>query len=122
MSVLQISTANTNLDGTGSITELFIANGTYGSVLSSVRVQSLTALASDGMVRIFIKNGAAGTWRLLKEVPTPITSLLDPPYPTFATTLEANLSLMNDDRIGVSTNNANTFNISAFGYDITGFI
>lgn len=121
-SLATIDTANTNLDGSGSITEIFIAGGTYGSVINTIRIQSRTALTNPGMVRIFMKSGSAGVYKLLKEVAIPITSLLDPPYPAFGATVNMNLSLENDFRIGVSTHLANTFDISVFGIDITGFV
>lgn len=120
-SFIDISTANTNLDGTGTITEFFQASGTYGSVISSVRIQSAGAV-TQGMVRIFIKNGVAGTWKLLKEVQIGQVPNNDPPYPVFGITLQTNLSLKNDYRLGASTQNAEHFIVTGFGYDITGFI
>lgn len=119
--VVTINTANSNLDGTGTIGNLFAAGGTYGSLLQTIRIQS-TGSTSVGMIRLFIKP-AGGSFNLIKEVKVPETTLNDPPYPAFGVSLiNINLSLENGDTIGVSTENAETFVVSAFGYDITGFV
>lgn len=116
-----INTANGALDGSGTIAQSFIANGTYGSVLQTIRIQSTGSTSAGGMVRFFRKP-VSGSFELIKEVPIPETVANDPPYPVFATTLDVNLKLKQNDEIGVSTENADTFKVSAFGYDITGFI
>lgn len=118
---VSISTANTNLNGTGVITTLFTANGTYGSMLNTIRVNSITAIQS-GMLRFFMKSSLAGSWTLLKEIPIPETPLANPPYPAYASTIEVNLEMANGYIIGVASQTNDTFLINAFGYDITGFI
>jgi hypothetical protein len=51
----QVSTANTALDGTGTIVTIFTA-GASGSRLDSVTVKA-TATVANGIVRLFVHNG-----------------------------------------------------------------
>jgi len=118
---VDISTANPNLDGTGAIQEIFNATGTFGSVLSTIRIQC-PGPATMGMIRLFIKNGADGDYKLLSECPIAQTPTSEPPYAAFNMSLPVNINLQNGFRIGVSTEMGNLFNIIAFGYDITGFV
>ena len=119
---IAISTANANLDGTGTITSLLTVGGTYGSVLNTIRINSYSAVPV-GMIRIFVKsNVAMAPWTLFKEVMVPETPNNDPPYPVFALSVDMNLSLENAWQVGVSTETATNFIITGFGYDITGFI
>lgn len=119
--VTTISTANTNLDGSGLISPMFSAAGTYGSVLGSVRIQS-TGAVSSGMIRLFLQAPGGGAWSLIKEIPVSVSPGSSPPFSVFATTLFANISLANGWTVGASTQIANGFLITALGYDITGFI
>lgn len=121
-STTTINTANTALDGSGSITPLFMASGLNGSMLQTIRIESNMAIQA-GMIRIFLKsNVPLAPWTLLKEVVVPETPLNDPPYPTYNVTLQINLEMASGWSIGVSTQINDTFLINAFGYDITGFI
>jgi len=119
--VVTINTGNSNLDGTRAISLAFTASGTFGSVLSSMRINTQGAV-QVGMVRIFFRPNNASNWHLFKEVMIPESPLNDPPYPVFACSVELNLSLGLNNQIGVSTQTNNIFNIQSIGYDITGFI
>lgn len=61
----QISTANTNRDGTGTIGIVFTA-GTAGSRIDSIVIKA-TATTTAGMVRLFLHDGTNA--RLFTEVP-----------------------------------------------------
>lgn len=65
-----IDTANSNLDGTGTMTTIFTSqvsalNG--GSIINSVNIKA-TGSTSEGMVRLFVDNGSGGVY-LVTEVP-----------------------------------------------------
>jgi hypothetical protein len=117
---VSISIANTNLDGTGTITTLFTAvNAPEGSVLNAVRIQA-TGDVPLGMIRLFIRPNA-GSWTLVKEIPVPATTR-SAQYTAYAETIAPECFLASQYEIGVSTETATTYKVTAFGYDITGFI
>ena len=117
--VTQISTANTNRDGTGTIGTCFTA-GNMGSRIDKIRISG-TGTTTAGVVRIYIHDGSNA--RLLDEVLvtaiTPSTSiavfeaeisytdglLLPAPGGSTAWSLRA------------STHNAETFNVFVQGGD-----
>jgi hypothetical protein len=109
--IVNFATANTGRDGTGTIATLHAA-GASGATFSRIRIQA-TVATTAGVIRIW-KRVTAGTWRLLKEV------LVGAITPT--TAIEAwsdewapldGIQLAATDEIGVSTNNAETFNAFA---------
>lgn len=68
--VANISSANTNRDGTGTMSTVLTA-GTNGSLITAILLQSAGAVSvaiTAGMIRLYIDNGA-GVIRLFKEVP-----------------------------------------------------
>lgn len=117
--VTQISTANTNRDGTGTIATAFTA-GTFGSRIDTVRITA-TGTTTAGVVRLFIHDGTNA--RLLKE------QLVDAITPS--TTVEVfNATITYSDglllpapggstaySLRASTNNAETFNVFVQGGD-----
>lgn len=64
--VAQVSTANTNRDGTGTLATVFTA-GTSGSRIDALQIQA-TSTTTAGMIRFFISNDAGTTKRLVGEV------------------------------------------------------
>ncbi len=75
-----ITAANTAKDGTGTVTTVFIADGTNGGYVRSVRAKPAgTNVAS--VLRIFVNNGstntvAANNW-YLEDISLPGTSLTE---------------------------------------------
>lgn len=63
----QISTANTNRDGTGTMGTVYTA-GIAGSRIDSIVIQA-TGTTTSGMIRFFISIDAGTTKRLIGEVP-----------------------------------------------------
>ena len=111
--VVNFATANTARDGTGTIATLYTA-GANGAYVRTVRVQA-TVTTTAGVIRIF-RRVSAGTWRLLREI---LVTAITP-----STTIEAwssewagpngnGIILSATDELGVSTNNAETFNAHA---------
>lgn len=115
----QVSTANTNRDGTGTIGTIFTA-GASGSRIDAIDLKAV-GTTTAGMIRLFIHDGANA--RLLTEVPviaiTPSGTL-----PSWETQLNTNtmtqvlpLVLPTGYSLRAATNNAETFNVIALGGD-----
>ena len=115
----QVSVANTNRDGTGTIATVFSA-GASGSRIDAIDLKA-TGTTTAGMIRLFIHDGANA--RLLTEVPvtaiTPSGTL-----PSWEAQLNTNtmtqvlpLVLPTGYSLRAATNNAETFNVIALGGD-----
>ncbi len=115
----QVSVANANRDGTGMIVTVFSA-GASGSRIDAIDLKAV-GTTTAGMVRLFIHDGADA--RLLTEVPvialTPSGTL-----PSWEAQLNTNtmtqvlpLVLPTGYSLRAATNNAETFNLLAFGGD-----
>lgn len=107
---VQISTANTNRDGTGTIGTLFTA-GSSGSRVDDIRICA-TGTTTAGVIRLFASLDNGTTNRLIREILVPAV--------TPSTTVEAWSTLLSDLGIvlpdanallRVSTHNAETFNV-----------
>ena len=115
----QVSVANTNRDGTGTIGTIFSA-GANGSRIDAIDLKAVDTTTA-GMVRLFIHDGVNA--RLLTEVPvtaiTPSGTL-----PSWEAQLNTNtmtqvlpLVLPTGYSLRAATNNAETFNVIALGGD-----
>lgn len=113
---VSISTANTGLDGTGTIGTLVTA-ATGGTVVRKVYIKA-GVTTTAGTIRFFIYDGS--TYRLIKEVNvtavTPVVGTTpafegtwDPGDPT----QDALLGLPSGSSLRVSTNNAEQFYVHA---------
>jgi hypothetical protein len=103
----QVSVANTNRDGTGTIVSIFSA-GSSGSRVDDIWIVA-TGTVTAGVVRLYLNDGT--NTRLWQEImvtaTTPSTTVQ-----TFNTGLfNQALILPNGWSLQASTNNANTFNI-----------
>jgi hypothetical protein len=103
----QVSTANTNRDGTGTIVTVFAA-GTNGSRVDDIWIVA-TGTTTAGVVRLFIDDGS--NVRLWQEIMvtaiTPSTSVQVFNYALY----NQALILPNGYELQASTNNAETFNV-----------
>lgn len=113
-----ISTANTNLDGTGTIADL------VGTTTNGARVDRIEAIATGtttaGVIRLFIHD--ATTWRLWRELPV---GAAVPSIAVRAARVELDLGnpqvsdgaflLAATYKIGVATHNAEEFEVRAIG-------
>ena len=115
----QVSVANTNRDGTGTIVTVFSA-GASGSRIDAIDLKAV-GTTTAGMIRLFIHDGADA--RLLTELPvtaiTPSGTL-----PSWEAQLNTNtmtqvlpLVLPTGYSLRAATNNAETFNVIALGGD-----
>ena len=115
----QISTANTNRDGTGTIGTVFTA-GTNGSRIDMIDVQA-TATTTSGMIRLFVHDGTSAY--LVAELPV-LAVTPSGTSPAYSQQLNTNtmtqflpIVLPTGWSLRASTNNAEAFNVIAFGGD-----
>lgn len=110
-----ISTANSNLDGSGSITPILIAgpasSGFSGCAITSVIIKARQT-TTPGMVRLFIKDPLLSTPVLFCEVviPSVIQSAINPSF-MFQVIEQGSLCIPADFRILASTQNTENFSI-----------
>lgn len=118
--ITQVSTANTNRDGTGT-TAAVLTGVAAGTRVERVIVQA-TGTTTAGWVRLFLSTDGGTTKRLLREVAitaaTPSTTVA-----AFNTEIDFSGSgLVLPDasaQLIASTHNAETFNVIAYGGDLT---
>lgn len=115
----QISTANTARDGTGTIGTVFTA-GSSGSRIDMIDVQA-TATTTAGMIRLFVHDGT--TAFLVAELPV-VAVTPSATNPAYSQQLNTNtmtqflpIVLPTGYSLRASTNNAEAFNVIAFGGD-----
>ena len=107
----RISTANTNLDGTGTLVTIVSCTNDAGLSIETVRAKAL-GTTTAGMVRLFIDDGSEID--LLEEIPV---SAITPDATTesFQSTVTLSVDLANGESLKASTENAETFAIRANG-------
>lgn len=110
-----ISTANSGLDGSGSI-ESVIVGSTNGTLVKTVIIKAQTD-TSEGMVRVFVKK-AGGSDLLLSEVYVPPVKKSGRDV-SFYRLLALNYLLADGEKLSVSTQEADTFNVIALGLERT---
>jgi len=103
----QVSTANTNRNGTGTIATVF-TGATNGSRIDDISIVA-TGTTTAGVVRLFISDGTnIRLWQeILVSAITPSTTVQVWSY----TLLNQALLIENGWSLQASTNNAETFNI-----------
>jgi len=115
--MVQISTANTNRDGTGTLGTVFTAGAT-GSRIEHIEIMGVGTVTA-GVIRLFIDDGT--NKRLWREVAVTATT----PSGTvvgFRTTIDCSylsvvLILKSIESLKASTHNGETFNVFATGGD-----
>lgn len=111
-STAKVSTANTAINGTGTITDIFTFTAT-GGILECVNIKA-EATTTAGMIRIWEKK--SGTYYLIYEV---AVAALTPSatVKSFHDTVWFNRHYGNGDIIAVSTEKAESFSIQIIGGD-----
>lgn len=111
---VNVATANTNRDGTGTVATLITA-GTNGTQIREI-IYKARVTTTAGMLRIFLHDGS--TFYFLDE----ISVLAATPSGTVqghrASVTYANLVLPSGWSIRVSTNNAESADVTALGADL----
>lgn len=103
----QVSTANTNRDGTGTIATIFTA-GASGSRIDDITIIA-TGTTTAGMVRLFLHDGTNA--RLWAEVPVSAATPSGTVQAFTASLLNQSLILPGAWSLRASTHNAETFNV-----------
>lgn len=103
-----LSTANTNLDGTGTLATAFTA-GVNGSIVDAIFLKA-TAATTDNLIRIFMTDGTNTNvmTEVIVQATTPSTT--SPVVQTFETIIDLmGITLPSGWSLKVSTNNAETY-------------
>lgn len=106
--MVTISTANSNLDGTGTLGTL-ITGASNGTLVKSVTFKA-TGNTTQGMLRLFIYDGT--NTRLVDEITVPTVTKSGQDH-SFETTIQCNYRLKSGYLLKVSTQNAESFNVIA---------
>lgn len=110
-----LSTANANIDGTGTLVSI-ITGASNGTLVRTITCKG-TATTSRGMIRIYVNNKSSTTGLLCEiEVPAVTASSVDH---SFSETIDLNFNLQSGYIIKASTLNANNFQVVADGLDWT---
>ena len=115
--LVTISTANTNRDGTGSISTLITApvSADGGTQIDMVVVKSIQK-TTLGMIRFFVNNGVSNF--LMREIVVPGMSPSNV-NPSFRASTYFGFPLQSGFSLNVSTQNSESFNIIADGINQT---
>lgn len=108
VSVTTIDTANSNLDGTGTMSEVLVG-ANDGTCIKSVTIKA-TSSTSQGMVRLFID--ISGTKTLWREIMVP--AVTQGIIPSFAAALPGPI-LKSGQALYASTELSETFIVTAEG-------
>ena len=109
-----VSTANPNLDGTGTLGTVYTA-GPAGALILRIDIQA-SVTTTDGMIRLFVNDGT-NTRLWVERVVSPqivaadVKAFADSYTPSPPLPLEPGWSLL------ASTNQAESFNVAAYGTD-----
>lgn len=116
-SLVSISTANTNLDGSGTIATVWTA-GASGSRIQNVVIKAI-GVTTAGVVRLFVHNGSAA-FLFHEELVSAITPSAT--VKAFSASVDfsqpgSELLLQSGYSLRASTHNAEGFTVFAFGAD-----
>lgn len=116
--VVVISTANPNLNGSGT-TGVVITAASNGTLIKRIIIKAQTN-TTDGMVRLYVVNPNLdpAVVRLLIEVEIPAVPKSSNSH-SYSIEFDFDFYLVNSYQIWASTENAETFNVIAEGLDIT---
>lgn len=111
--IAQISVANANRDGTGTIATVATGAAAPGTRVDEIIFQAI-GNASAGMIRLYLSTDGGATWRLYDEIP--VAAVTPSSFVAAWRTVRrpVNLDLANANcRLGASTHIAEAFNVIA---------
>jgi hypothetical protein len=111
-----ISTANSNLDGTGTLATV-ITGASNGTCVRTVTIKAI-GTTTKGMVRLFIEDSTPTNTDLVAEIEIPAV-VPSGTRESFSTVLETDFYLKSGYKLRASTQNAESFIITAEGQDTT---
>jgi len=113
LALVQVSTANTNRDGTGTVVDV-ITGATNGTRIDRITIAA-TGTTTAGMIRLYLYDGT--NTRLWQEAPV-TAATPSGTVSVFRYVLSSQaLILPSGYKIRASTHNAETFNVFAEGGD-----
>ena len=120
---IQLTAANTNRDGTGTIVDARTAAATLGERLERIRVQAVGPTTA-GFIHLYRKK-SGGSYRFEREWPVAAVSAQDITNGKARWFLDVDCSLMseaiyllNGDKLAFTTDKGETFNVTAQGVSI----
>ncbi|HBY60991.1 MAG TPA: hypothetical protein DEH78_14305 [Solibacterales bacterium] len=108
--VVQIATANTNRDGTGTMGTL-LTGATDGTRVDAIKIKA-TGTTTAGTIRLFYYDGT--NVRLIAEFPVNAITV-SATVPAFEATIPMDIIVPSAKELRVSTEKAETFNVFALG-------
>lgn len=112
-----IATANSNLDGTGTMGIPLQSGGTKGTILLSVAIKAIQN-TTDGMIRLFLSDQT--TVKIFKEIPVrAVTKSATAKAFEHVVRFPDGFGLKNGWQLRVSTQNAETFRIVCESLDLS---
>lgn len=108
-----LTTANPNLNGTGTI-ETVLTAGANGTLITEITIQAFGTV-TRGMIRFFIYNGSSFT-RIIDEVDVP-ARIQSGTQEAFSISYETNWCLQAGYSLMASTENSENFIVTAQGMD-----
>ena len=112
-----ISTANTNLDGTGTLSSAIITGASNGTLINSIIIKALTN-TTQGMVRLFVYDNVHSSYYLIEEIEIPAITKSGRDS-SFEFTVPMYLYLNEGWVLYASTEKAETFNVCVESVDWT---
>lgn len=110
----KMTTANTNLDGSGTFYEIFTSSNSKGSLVKNITIKGEVAL-SRGMVRFFM--GDAETKDIINEVEIPAREI-NSKQESFAISIDVGFMVALDVSLYATTENAEAIIVSVEAVDI----
>jgi len=108
-----ISTANVNLDGTGTLSSAIVTGASNGTLIKTVTIKAQVN-TTQGMVRLFIYDGT--NTKLISEIEIPAVTK-GANDPAFEITIPVDYALKSGWSLKASTENSESFNVIAEGLD-----
>ncbi len=109
-----LDTANSNLNGTGTIVPIFTAAAgpaSNGSHIKNITLKALGSTSINGMIRLFISNDGGTTYKLMREIEVPQTT--QSAYePSWKQVVAMDYNVKAGIIIGASTHNAEKFGVT----------
>lgn len=105
------ATANTNLDGTGTITNIYTANAAVNGSLVEVIKFIATGTTTAGYIRIYRSAGGGTTWKLIAQLAVSafVPSATVATFEGYVTGLDMPLRLNAGDTLGAAPTKAESF-------------
>jgi len=113
----KVITANTNLDGSGTIVTAFTAAAapaSNGTLVKTITIKALGSTSINGMIRLFISDDAGVTWNLMREIQVPQTTQ-SAYQPSWKQAVNLDLRIAPGYLLGVATQNGESFGITIEG-------